>query len=147
MTAPSSSFHPMTAPTIESFKSDPRLVSGRANKATGSTPLQPNEQGRPKPVTGLSATSTRKTYAGSTQAVVNITHKITSSDNAFHHANVWVTGLLGNQNPQLQSASTASPHTLALPATGENVTLTVQSVGKDGSLLPLSSSPSTSVTL
>ena len=80
-------------------------------------------------------------------AKVQIQHKIASSDLAFHHANVWVSGLLGNPNPQLLAASTASPHTLLLPSTGEQVSLTVQSVGKDGSLLPLASSPSTPVQL
>jgi hypothetical protein len=78
---------------------------------------------------------------------VQLSHRVSSSDSAFHHANVWVTGLGGNPNPQLQSASTASPHTLLLPSTGENVSITVQSVGKDGSLLPLSASPTKSVTL
>jgi hypothetical protein len=134
-------------PTIETWQTDARTVSGRSNKATGQPTLAPGEQGIPKPVSTLKATSSRQTIGGATMANVQISHRILSSDQAFHHANVWITGLGGNNNPQLQSASTASPHTLLLPATGESVSLTVQSVGKDGSLLPLSQSPSTPVTL
>jgi hypothetical protein len=134
-------------PVIETWQTNARTVSGRANKATGQKPLHPTEQGTPKPVSKLAATSSKQTVGGQQMAKVQINHRILSSDNAFHHANVWITGLGGNKNPQLQSASTASPHTLLLPSTGETVSLTVQSVGKDGSLLPLSSSPSTPVTL
>jgi hypothetical protein len=134
-------------PTVESWDTNPRLSTGRANKAAGIAPLQTSEQGMPRPVTKLSAISTKRTFGGATMAQVQINHKIPSYDTTFHHANVWVTGLAGNPNPQLMSSSTASPHTLLLPSTGEQVSLTVQSVGKDGSLLPLSSSPSTPVQL
>lgn len=137
----------VSMPTIETWQTNARMVSGRSNKATGQKPLHPNEQGVPKPVSQLKATSTRSVIGGATMTSVQINHRILSSDNAFHHANVWVTGLGGNMNPQLLSASTASPHTLLLPSTGENVSLTVQSVGKDGSLLPLPQSPTTAVTL
>lgn len=137
----------VSMPKIETWQTNARTVSGRSNKSTGQKPLHPTEQGTPKPVSQLSATSTTQTVGGAQMAKVQINHRILSSDQAFHHANVWVTGLGGNNNPQLQSASTASPHTLLLPSTGETVSLTVQSVGKDGSLLPLSQSPSTPVTL
>jgi len=147
MAAPNSAGHTITMPTVESWQTNPRLVSGRSNKASGIPPLSQSEQGQPKPVTQLGATSSSVNIGGAKMSQVQISHKISSSDNAFHHANVWITGLGGNNNPQLQSASTASPHTLLLPATGEQVSLTVQSVGKDGSLLPLSSSPSTTVQL
>jgi hypothetical protein len=147
MSAPNSAGSTISMPTVETWQTNARTVSGRSNKNTGSQPLLPTEQGTPKPVSSLSATSTRQTVGGSQMAKVQISHKILSSDQAFHHANVWVTGLAGNPNPQLQSASTASPHTLLLPATGEQVSLTVQSVGKDGSLLPLAQSPTTSVQL
>lgn len=134
-------------PVIETWQTNARTVSGRSNKSTGQKPLHPTEQGAPKPVSKLTATSSKQTVGGAQMTKVQISHRILSSDPAFHHANVWITGLGGNKNPQLQTASTASPHTLLLPSTGENVTLTVQSVGKDGSLLPLSQSPSTPVTL
>ena len=134
-------------PVIETWQTNARTVSGRSNKSTGQAPLHPSEQGIPKPVSNLTASSSRSNIGGQTMATVKINHRILSSDNAFHHANVWITGLGGNKNPQLQSASTASPHTLLLPSTGETVSLTVQSVGKDGSLLPLTSSPSAPVTL
>ena len=134
-------------PEMETWQHQRTNVSARANKATGLLPLHPTEQGVPKPVVNLGASSVHQMIGGSKYAKVAINHRITSSDDAFHHANVWVTGLGGNPNPQLQSASTASPHTLLLPATGENVSITVQSVGKDGSLLPLSKSPTTAVTL
>jgi hypothetical protein len=134
-------------PSIESWQTSRLSVSNRSNKASGIPPLLQAEQGTPKPVTKLNATSTRTTIGGAEYAQVQLSHKIASSDLAFHHANVWVTGLGGNTNPQLQSASTASPHTLLLPSTGEQVSITVQSVGKDGSLLPLSASPSTPVQL
>ena len=147
MSAPDSAVHSISMPVVETWQSNARTVSGRSNKASGIAPLMPHEQGAPKPVTNVAATSSRQTYAGQTFANVQLSHQIRSSDSAFHHANVWVTGLAGNTNPQLLSASTASPHTLLLPATGERVSLTVQSVGKDGSLLPLAQSPTTSVKL
>jgi hypothetical protein len=147
MSAPDSAFHSISMPVVETWQSNARTVSGRSNKASGLPPLMPNEQGVPKPVSNVAATSSRQKFAGTTMTQIQLSHQITSSDNAFHHANVWVTGLQGNKNPQLQSASTASPHTILLPSTGEKVSLTVQSVGKDGSLLPLSLCPSTSVSL
>lgn len=147
MAAQDSTGHNILMPTVETWQSNARTVSGRSNKSTGQLPLNPNEQGQPKPVTNLNAAASIQTIGGAQMAKIQITHRTTSSDQAFHHANVWVTGLGGNANPQLLSASTASPHTLLLPHTGENVSLTVQSVGKDGSLLPLPQSPTTSVTL
>lgn len=145
---PNSTDHDFSAPDpIESWQSNPRLTSGRANKASGVPTLSTAEQGIPKPVSQLSATTGVKTYGGAKYTQVNISHKISSNDQAFHHANVWITGMGGSTTPQLQSGSTQSPHTLTLPATGEKVSLTVQSVGKDGSMLPLSQSPSTSVQL
>jgi hypothetical protein len=134
-------------PTLESWQTDSRLASGRANKAAGVASLGASEAGIPQPVTQLKASSFQSKIGGATMTTVQINHKISSSDQTFHHANVWVTGLGGNPNPQLLSSSTASPHTMILPNTGEKVSLTVQSVGKDGSLLPLSSSPSTPVTI
>jgi hypothetical protein len=147
MTAPNSAIHTIEMPTIESWDTNARLATGRSNKASGIAPLMISEQGTPKPVTGLTAKSSRSTIGGATMAKVQLSHQVASSDNAFHHANVWVSGFGGNPNPQLLSSATASPHTLLLPATGDSVTLTVQSVGKDGSLLPLSSSPTSSVSL
>jgi hypothetical protein len=138
---------PAKMPTVESWDTNSRLSTGRSNKAAGIQPLQTQEMGIPRPVTQLKASSTARVIGGATMRQVQINHKISSTDTTFHHANVWVTGLAGNQNPQLMSSSTASPHTLLLPSTGEQVSLTVQSVGKDGSLLPLSSSPSTPVQL
>lgn len=134
-------------PNIDSLKGDPRLLQGRSNQRSGSPVLAANETGIPQPVTNPQATSTRVSHGGATYAKVVITHKISSSDSAFHHANVWITGLGGSATPQLQSGSTSTPHVLLLPATGERVTTTIQSVGKDGSLLPMSQSPSTSVSL
>jgi hypothetical protein len=147
MTAPNSTHSPIMMPTIESFKSDPRLVSGRSNKAAGSPVLTTAQQGIPRPVSNVRATSAQKTIGGAKYASVNVSHNISSNDATFHHANVWVTGLNGATQPQLISGSPTGPHNLLLPATGEKVSLTVQSVGKDGSLLPLSESPSTAVQL
>jgi hypothetical protein len=137
----------ISMPTIETWRSNPRTVSGRANKAAGSPVLSPSQQGIPLPVTNVRATSTPKTIGNAKYASVQITHKISSGDNTFHHANVWVTGLNGSTQPQLMSGSPASPHNLLLPATGEQVSLQIQSVGKDGSLSPLASSPSVAVQL
>lgn len=144
---PNSTDHDFSSAPIESWHSNPRLVSGRSNKAAGVQPLNTSQQGIPLPVSQLSATTASKDYGGAKYTQVNLAHKISSNDQTFHHANVWITGLGGSTTPQLHSGSTQSPHTLTLPATGEKVSLTVQSVGKDGSLLPLSQSPSTTVQL
>lgn len=145
MSAPESSAS-IKAPSIESW-SENRISSGRSNKAVGTAVLANKEQGLPRAVTNLGASAASKVIGGAMYRSVQITHQISSQDQAFHHANVWVTGLNGNPNPQLQSASTKSPHNLLIPATGEQVSITVQSVGKDGSLLPLAQSPSTPVQL
>lgn len=144
---PNSTDHAISNAPIESWKSNPRLVSGRANKAAGTIILQSHEQGIPRPVSNVATSTNRKVYGGATYTQVNLSHNTDSNDQTFHHANIWITGLGGSQTPQLHSGSTSSPHTLTLPATGEKVSLTVQSVGKDGSLLPLSQSPSTTVQL
>jgi hypothetical protein len=134
-------------PVVESWQTNARLVTGRSNTklASGILPIPTNQQGLPRSVSNLSASTIRKTVGGAKMTQVNVTHKISSSDTAFQHANIWITGLNGSPNPQLQSASTASPHTLLLPTQGQKVSLTVQSVGKDGSLLDLPQCPSTSV--
>ena len=147
MTIPNSSMFAVKPTTIETWQTNARTVSGRANKASGSPVLTTAQQGIPRPVSNVKAASTRKTIGGTQYASVQVTHTISSADDTFHHANVWVTGLNGSTQPQLMSGSPAAPHNLLLPATGEKVSIQVQSVGKDGSLLPLSQSPSTPVQL
>ncbi len=135
--------HTLVFPDIAAWKNNPRLVSGRSNKNLApSQIIPPGNQGIPLPVSNLSVSSQ------STSEGIKITtsHVVNPQDTAHSHVDIWATGYLGNTNP-IKVSSGTSPHTFILPATGENVSLHIQSVGKDGSPLPIVHSPSRSITL
>jgi hypothetical protein len=143
MATPSSTQHPITFPDIAAWKNNPRLVSGRSNKnVTTQNIIPPANAGVPLAVTSVAA-STKSTTAG-TQ--ITLTHTVSPNDTAYSHTDVWATGYLGNTQPVKVSSGT-SPHTFVLPSTGEGVSLSVQSIGKDGSILPLNQAPTTAVKL
>jgi hypothetical protein len=126
---------------IETWHSNPRLVSGRANKQQGVTTLVTAQQGIPQPVTNLSGSKSTQSINGQSWIRVNLTHALNPDDQTFSHAQVWAKNYLGNPNFQLMSGSETSPHTLLLPPTGDNVTFAIRSIGRDGSLSPLDQSP------
>lgn len=134
-----STMHPLQFPDVASWKNNPRLGTGRGNQinSPGSI-LTANQTGAPLPVTTLKATSSK--------GVVNLSHVVNPNDPTHSHVDVWATGYLGNKQPVKVSSGT-SPHSFALNATGENITLQVQSIGKDGTPLPLNQSPTVSVKL
>jgi hypothetical protein len=133
--------HPMQREPIENWHTNPRLVTGRANKTAQQPILTQSESGIPQPVVNVSGSKTSMSVGNQKWIKVTLTHNVNSSDQAFSHAQVWARNYLGNPNFQLMSGSEASPHTLLLPPTGDSVSFAIRSIGKDGSLLPLEQSP------
>lgn len=134
-----STMHPLSFPDVASWKNNPRISTGRGTKVNQPrTVLTANQTGIPLPVTRPQATSNK--------GVVTLQHVVNPADTTHSHVNVWALGYLGNKQP-VQVSSGTSPHTFALQPTGESVTLMIQSVGKDGSLLPLPQVPTVSVKL
>jgi len=134
-----SAMHSFQFPNVASWRNNPRLGMGRGTKSQQpGVVLTANQTGIPLPVTRLTATSSK--------GVVNLSHIVNPNDPTHSHVDVWATGYLGNKQPVKVSSGT-SPHSFALNPTGENVTLQVQSIGKDGSPLPLTQAPTVSVKL
>lgn len=141
--------HPIVWPRIDSWQDNPRLIVNKANGANPGKPTQPlrgNQTQTPKPVAVSTIVPTSATYGGTTIKKVTSSFLNGSSDPAFSHVDVWVQGYLGNPNP-VKVTSGTSPITAALQQTGENVTLIFQSIGIDGTPLPLASSPRKVVSL
>jgi len=135
--------HTMTFPDIAAWKNNPRLVSGRANQ----NPLLPSEQGIPVGVRNLQITTKHIKVNGTTMNQVTLNHIVDPTDTTHASTNVYATGLYGSSTPTQISSATKSPHVIVLPITKEGVSFTVQSVGKDGSTLPLSQSPTKAIKL
>lgn len=136
---PASTLHPIQMPDIATWKNNPRLSTGRGTKVSQPrNVLKATETGTPIPVTNQSATSSN--------GRVTVSHVVNPSDTTYSHVDVWASGYLGNTTPVKVSSGT-SPHTFFLQPTGETVSLHFQSVGKDGSSLPLTQAPSATVKL
>lgn len=135
--------HPLQFPDVASWRNNPRLGTGRGTQQTQPRAvLTGNQTGIPLPVT--KPTVTKATAAGQTQ--INLSHLVNPNDPTHSHVDVWASGYLGNRQPVKISSGT-SPHSFLMSPTGESVTLHVQSVGKDGSFLPLNQAPTVSVKL
>lgn len=136
---PASTMHPIQIQDIASWKNNPRLSIGRGTKVSQPrNVLKATDTGTPIPVTAQSATNSG--------GKVTVSHVVSSSDTTYSHVDIWASGYLGNTTPVKVSSGT-SPHTFFLQPTGETVSLHFQSIGKDGSSLPLNQAPSATVKL
>lgn len=138
---------------IETWIQNPRVVGTRrqtlttpASAAQGNQTLTPAQQAAPQPVQGVSVVRTPVVVGGASMVKHTLTFKTTPNDQSFDKVLVHLKGYLGNPNP-VQVAGGTAPLSFVMPATGENISILVQPVGKSGQPLALSMATSTASTL
>jgi hypothetical protein len=146
-------------------------VTSQANSTSGATPMwkpvavvskpttpsssSPSSQpsttptaGVPAEVSNISAVQTPYSAAdGTTKSLVTVNFTRYSGDTYFAGVQIWFTNYQGNANPVLVAQGPASPVTFVVPATGENVTVTVVAFGPTGLTASFLNAPTTTVLL
>lgn len=112
-------------------------------------PTHPQPAQDPLQVTGVSVSSEPNKLNGQMVAVVTV-HWTPATDPAYGGVDIWATNYHGSSVPILVASIlslTATSQTFSMDATGELVTLTVQSIAPSGDRAVLSGAPTVTVTL
>jgi hypothetical protein len=100
--------------------------------------LRASQQGAPTPVQIISLVKKNNNL---------IISFVVPQDSTFEKVNVFLTGYQGNKSPVQLTSGMASPITYPVTSGGGPTTVTLQSVGKDGTPLQFANCPSKGIVL
>lgn len=142
-------FRPVRAVNLDEIRDiDIATKYGRFRRVQKNTPdAQAPVSGVPKQVISVFATESPVVTQGRTVSLLSVIFTRDGHDAKFGSVKVYLSGYKGNTQPVAIGDSHDSPCSFLVESTGENVVVTVQALGQDGTPAAFDKAPTTHVLL